>query len=255
MKIITWNVNGIRASAKKGLLGFVEQERPDILCLQETKAHLEQVEPAIQSLGYPHFYWSSAIKKGYSGVATFTHRAPTNIQRGWGLEQYDSEGRIVITDHGHFLLYNIYFPNGGSGQVRHEFKQLFLRDLSEHMSSVLAQGREVILVGDYNVAHQEKDIYDPLRLAKESGFLLEERQWFDSFLGLGFFDAFRELHPETTNKYTWWDYRQFARVANRGWRIDYICLTKGLKKALRSAEVLDQVEGSDHCPVMIELEV
>lgn len=254
MKIITWNVNGIRAAAKKGLAEFVRHENPDILCLQETKAHLEQVEPATQSLGYEHFHWSSAQRKGYSGVATFTRSGPGTFTKGWGQEEYDSEGRIVITDHERFLLYNIYFPNGGSGQERHLFKQRFLADLNIHLAGVLKSGREVVLVGDYNVAHREVDVHDPVRLSKESGFLPEERRWFDSFLELGFVDTFRFFHPEARDRYTWWDYRQMARIPNRGWRIDYICVSKGLVPNLRSAEILDQVEGSDHCPVVATME-
>lgn len=253
MKIVTWNVNGIRACHKKGLGNILTTVKPDILCLQETKAHIEQVEPATRELGYKHSYWSSAVKKGYSGVATFMNETPKKTDKGWGLEQYDSEGRIVITDHGAFLLYNIYFPNGGSGQVRHDFKQGFLQELIEHMKATIQSGREIILVGDYNVAHLEIDVHDPVRLSKESGFLPEERAWFDRFLALGFVDTFRKFHPDEKDRYTWWDYRQMARLSNRGWRIDYICVTKGLENRVKSAEILDRVEGSDHCPVAITL--
>lgn len=251
MKIVTWNVNGIRACHKKGLADVLNKIQPDVLCLQETKAHLEQVEPAVRDLGYAHAYWSSAAKKGYSGVATFTNSEPVTVRKGWGLDEYDSEGRIVITDHGAFLLYNIYFPNGGSGEPRHLFKQKFLKDLAEHLKTVIAGGREIVLVGDYNVAHLDIDVHDPVRLSKESGFLPEERAWFDGFLKLGFTDAFRHFHPGLKDKYTWWDYRTLARISNRGWRIDYVCVTKGLVGQLTSAEILDDVEGSDHCPVMV----
>lgn len=254
MKIVSWNVNGIRAASKKGLLEFVRDEKPDILCLQETKAHLEQVEPAIQHLGYKVFHWSSGIRKGYSGVATFTQDGPTTFQRGWGQTEYDSEGRIVITDHGKFLLYNIYFPNGGSGEERHLFKQRFLKDLNTHMKAAIASGREIVLVGDYNVAHRDIDVHDPVRLADESGFLPEERAWFQSFLELGFIDTFRHFQPETAKRFTWWNYRELARIPNRGWRIDYVCITKGLLPHLKSADILDQVEGSDHCPVVAVFE-
>lgn len=254
MKIVSWNVNGIRAASKKGLVEFLRAEAPDILCLQETKAHLEQVEPATRSLGYKLFHWSSGIRKGYSGVATFIHEGPEVFQRGWGQTEYDSEGRIVITDHGPFLLYNIYFPNGGSGQERHLFKRRFLKDLNLHLEGVIASGREIILVGDYNVAHLEIDVHDPVRLSKESGFLPEEREWFGSFLKLGFVDTFRHFHPQARDRYSWWDYRQLARISNRGWRIDYICVTKGLLPKLKSADILDQVEGSDHCPVVATFE-
>jgi exodeoxyribonuclease-3 len=254
VKIVSWNVNGIRASSKKGLLEFIQSEQPDILCLQEVKAHIEQVEENLRTLGYKNGYWSSAVRKGYSGVATFVHDEPRQISKGIEVHEYDSEGRFVITDHGHFDLYNIYFPNGGSGEIRHNFKQQFLKDLSAHLKTKLDQGRPVIVVGDYNVAHTEIDVYDPKRLSKESGFLPEERAWFDSFLKMGFVDTFRHFHPAEKDRYSWWSYRELARITNRGWRIDYVCISKDLLKNLKSADILDQIEGSDHCPVIANFE-
>ncbi len=263
MKIITWNVNGIRAAGKKGFVPFVEREIPDILCLQETKAHIDQVEMDIRNPAGMQGTWSSAIKKGYSGVATFLKAdssAGTNCKlpacellNKIGIEIYDNEGRVVISDHGKFLLYNIYFPNGGSGQERHDFKQKFLYALNDHLKEKIAAGREVIVVGDYNVAHREIDVYNPEKLAKESGFLPEEREWFDKFLALGFVDTFRHFHPDEKGAFTWWSQIERARPVNRGWRIDYICVTKGLLPYVKRAEILDEVMGSDHCPVMIEL--
>jgi exodeoxyribonuclease-3 len=253
MKIISWNLNGIRACHKKGLIDFVKIEKPDIFCVQETKAHIDQVEDEAKHLGYRHFYWSSAVRKGYSGVATFVNEEPLHDAIGWGQGEYSSEGRIVITDHGSFDLYNIYFPNGGSGDERHNFKQKFLKDLNLHLKEKMKSGREIIVVGDYNVAHAEIDVYDPKRLSKESGFLPEEREWFDSFLDLGFVDTFRKFHPQEAQRYSWWSYREMARISNRGWRIDYICVSKGLEKNLVSADILDTVEGSDHCPVVATL--
>ncbi len=254
MKIISWNVNGIRACYKKGLTDFVNSENPDVLCLQETKAHIEQVEDGAKNLGQPYFYWSSAIRKGYSGVATFTKEEPLQVSKGIGHQEYDSEGRIVITDHGKFELYNIYFPNGGSGEERHLFKQKFLQDLNTHLKEKIKLGRPLVVVGDYNVAHNNRDVYDPVRLSKESGFLPEERQWFDQFLDLGFIDTFRKFKPTEEKRFSWWSYRELARISNRGWRIDYVCITKDLEKFLVSADILDQVEGSDHCPVVAELQ-
>lgn len=255
MKIVTWNVNGIRACFKKGLIDILDDLAPDILCLQETKAHIDQVETSVKTLGYKNSWWSSAVKKGYSGVATFTDQQPISVTKGWGQEEYDSEGRLVITDHGAFILYNIYFPNGGSGDARHQFKQKFLRDLNAHLKSVIETGREIVLVGDYNVAHTEIDVHDPVRLSKVSGFLPEERRWLDSFLELGFVDCFRKFYPDQPHRYTWWDQRQMARIANRGWRIDYVCVTKGLESKVKSCEILDQILGSDHCPVAVTLDV
>ncbi len=254
VKLVSWNVNGIRASSKKGLTQFVQDEKPDILCLQETKAHIDQCEEHLRKLGYEESYWSSAVRKGYSGVATFVHKPPQKITKGIDIHDYDSEGRFVITEHEAFDLYNIYFPNGGSGDLRHNFKQQFLKDLVEHLKPKIKKGRPVIVVGDYNIAHTEIDIYDPKRLAKESGFLPEERQWFTDFLNLGFVDTFRKFHPGEKDRYSWWSYREMARPGNRGWRIDYICVTKNLEKNLVSANILDQIEGSDHCPVIAELE-
>lgn len=255
MKIVSWNVNGIRACYQKNLAQFIISEKPDILCLQETKAHIDQVEPSVQNLGYSHWVWSSAIRKGYSGVATFSNREPMRTLKGWGQQEYDSEGRIIISDFGEFDLYNIYFPNGGSGEERHLFKQQFLKDLNAHLKAKIQKGRQIILVGDYNVAHREMDVHDPVRLSKESGFLPEEREWLTSFLNLGFVDTFRYFHPESKNKYSWWSYREMARMQNKGWRIDYICVTQGLVNKLKNAQILDRVEGSDHCPVVIELDI
>lgn len=255
IKIVTWNVNGIRACYKKNLVDFIKAHKPNILCLQETKAHIDQVERDIQTLGFKNSFWSSAEKKGYSGVATFLDDTISPPQKGWGQNEYDREGRILISDHKDFLLYNIYFPNGGSGEERHFFKQKFLKDLNQHLKETLKLGKEIIVLGDYNVAHTEQDVYDPIRLAKESGFLPEERAWFDSFLELGFVDAFRHFYPTEKERYSWWSYREFARVSNRGWRIDYICLSKGLLGKLKSCAILDEVDGSDHCPVVIELSI
>lgn len=254
MKIVSWNVNGIRSCAQKGFSDFVKNLDPDILCVQETKAHPEQVDEELRQFHDFKGFWSSAEKKGYSGVATFS-RWPTGIvQHGMGQLDYDREGRFVISEHPQFNLYNIYFPNGGMNEERHRFKQAFLSDLREHLRSALQQGKEIIVVGDYNIAHREMDIYDPVRLSSASGFLPEERAWFDSFLDLGFVDTFRYFYPEAKHRYSWWSYREFARRGNRGWRIDYICTTQGLVPYFKSAAILDEQMGSDHCPVLLELD-
>lgn len=254
MKIVSWNVNGIRAAYKKGLAEFVERESPDLFCVQETKAHVEQCEPSIVKLGGMESVWAQAKRKGYSGVATFFKSRPLQITNQFGQTEYDDEGRVVISQHSQFSLYNIYFPNGGAGPERHQFKQKFLKDLYQHLAPKMKRGEPIIVVGDYNVAHREIDIYDPVRLATASGFLPEERAWMDGFLELGFVDTFREKHPHDRERYTWWSMVERGRMSNRGWRIDYICISKNLLPALKKAEVMDHVEGSDHCPVMIELE-
>ena len=254
MKIISWNVNGIRAVAGKGLFEFLDREQPDIFCMQETKAHPDQLSDALKSpLGY-HTYWSSAQRKGYSGTSTWCKKPPVKVEHGMGLEHYDSEGRLVVSDHGDFVLFNIYFPNGASREERHNYKQEFLRDLLEHLNALIKKGREIVLVGDYNVAYLDFDVFDPVRLSKESGFLPEEREWFRNFLKAGFTDTFRHFAPEERDQYTWWSYRERAREFNRGWRIDHICVTKGLLPRLKSAKILMEQMGSDHCPVSIELE-
>lgn len=255
MKIVTWNVNGIRAVYKKGFVEFIERENPDILCLQETKAHREQCEPPILTAGGRESLWSSAVRKGYSGVATFYKQEPLEYAPGWGLTEYDSEGRIMITRHPNFTLYNIYFPNGGSGQERHDYKQKFLYALNDHLRPMLAAGEPIIVVGDYNVAHREIDVYDPIGLSVESGFLPEERAWFDSFLALGFVDTFRKFHPGQRERYSWWSMYERARISNRGWRIDYICVTKNLEPFVKGADILDGVHGSDHAPVCCTLDL
>lgn len=252
MKIVTWNVNGIRAIAKKGLFEFISKIDPDILCLQEVKAHPDQAEPEVHNPFGRQAIWSSAQRPGYSGTLTYIKEAPVSIQKGIGIKKFDMEGRFVVTDHKDFLLYNVYFPNGGSGQERHLFKQEFLVKFAEHLKKKMAAGREIVLVGDYNVAHRDIDVYDPKKLSQESGFLPEEREWFSQFLEHGFVDLFRHFYPDRPHCYTWWNYQEKARLGNRGWRIDYICVTKGLLSRFKSCEILDDVTGSDHCPVLAE---
>lgn len=256
MKLITWNVNGIRAVAKKGFIPFINEQSPDILCLQESKAYKEQVPPEIVNIPGYKSYWSSAKRAGYSGTVTYIKEAfelqPTEIQYGIGVEKFDSEGRFVVTDHKKFILYNVYFPNGGSGEERHLFKQEFLKEFTQHLKEKIKEGREIILVGDYNVAHQDIDVHDPVRLSKESGFLPEERQWFSGFLEVGFHDLFRKFHSNEKQRYTWWSYFEKARIVNRGWRIDYICSTHDLALQAISADQLEEQTGSDHCPVVAE---
>lgn len=252
IKLATWNVNGIRASYDKGLFQYVSDYSPDILCLQETKAHREQVEPKTQTLGYAYDYWSSAERKGYSGVATFCKDKPRKVLTTFDQSGYEKEGRVLWSQHEEFDLYNIYFPNGGSGEERHVFKQKFLKDLVMHLKFELKRGREIVLVGDYNVAYMDFDVHDPVRLSKESGFLPEEREWFRNFLSLGFVDAYRHFHPDKKEMYSWWSYRELARERNKGWRIDHICVSPNLVKNLILCDIQMNQLGSDHCPVVAE---
>lgn len=249
IKLTTWNVNGIRASYDKGLSQYVQEAQPDILCLQETKAHKDQVEPQKQNLGFEQSYWSSAERKGYSGVATFCKEPPQKVLTGINKPEYEKEGRIVWTQHEFFDLYNIYFPNGGAREERHNFKQKFLKDLLSHLKFEMRKGKEIVVVGDYNVAYLDLDVHDPVRLAQESGFLPEERAWFGDFLKAGFVDVFRHFYPDQKGAYSWWSYLDKGRERNTGWRIDHICVTPNLVPHVKSCEILANQMGSDHCPV------
>ena len=255
MKIITWNVNGMRSVAQKSLNAFRAQYDPDVLCVQETKCHPAQLEPGLVDLpGYTD-HWSSARRPGYSGTATFSKPRPKSVGHGFGIPKFDAEGRMVVTEFEKFVLYNCYFPNGGSGPERHQFKQEFLKSFTRHLLKRVNAGENVIVVGDYNVAYLDIDVYDPVKLGAESGFLPEERAWMRHFLKAGFVDGFRHLHPDEEHRYSWWSYFQNARPANRGWRIDHICTSKDLASRIKSVEILDQQTGSDHCPVMMEIDL
>ena len=262
LKIITWNVNGIRAVQQKGLHEFWRRANPDILCIQETKAHPDQLKMNDVLLEGFTGYWSAAQRPGYSGVATFVraNSTPSNaaalktsdVRYGIGVRKYDTEGRIVVTEFDTFSLYNIYFPNGGSGEERHAYKQEFLRRLKQHLDKRLTYGDRIVVVGDYNVAYLDIDVYNPQALATESGFLPEERRWMRDFLAAGFVDCFRHFHPTETDRYSWWSYLQNARAGNRGWRIDHICVSENLKGCLKACDILEDQTGSDHCPVVME---
>ncbi|MCB0376851.1 MAG: exodeoxyribonuclease III [Bdellovibrionales bacterium] len=256
VKIVSWNVNGIRACTKKGFIDFVERERPDVLCLQETKAHSDQLDETILTpLNYDSYWTAASTRKGYSGTATYTTLPVEKVEHGIGIKKFDDEGRFVVTQIHDVLLYNVYFPNGSAREERHDYKQEFLKKFHRHLIKKMASGHKIIVLGDYNVAHKEMDVYDPVRLSKVSGFLPEERDWFQQFLDSGFIDTFRYFHPDAKERFSWWSYREMARPANRGWRIDYICVSENLKPQLKSADIWDQQEGSDHCPVVLELEI
>ena len=234
---------------------FVQEEQPDFFCVQETKCQVEQLSEEIIHPMDLNSYWSCAERKGYSGVATYTKTEFHNPVYGIGIKKFDGEGRIVTLDFPKFKLYNIYFPNGGASQERHNFKQEFLKNLYTHLQEELKKNHEIIVVGDYNIAPLDIDVYNPTRLAGESGFLPEERAWFKEFLDLGFVDTYRHFYPEEKHVYTWWSMLERGRLGNRGWRIDHICITKGLLKGLKEAIVFQDQMGSDHCPVGIVLEL
>tara|TARA_Y100001968_G_scaffold331841_1_gene387881 strand:+ start:598 stop:1362 length:765 start_codon:yes stop_codon:yes gene_type:complete len=253
MKLISWNVNGIRAAVKKGFLDFLETEQPDILCIQESKAHEEQLSSEIlEDHGY-HTYWHSGIKKGYSGVATFCKEEPLFIQKGLGINKYDNEGRVLITEHENFLLYNIYFPNGQKDDVRLKYKLDFYDDLLPLINEQVESGNNVIVTGDWNTAHKEIDLARPKENINTSGFMQIEREKIDEYISKGWIDTFRIFHNEP-NRYSWWTYRFGARERNVGWRIDYFFINEDMIQFCIDADIYHHVYGSDHCPVSLELD-
>ncbi len=250
LKLISWNVNGLRAVTRYGFLQWLQKENPDIVCLQETKALPEQVEEVVSQLGGYHVYFNSAKRKGYSGVATFTREKPVKAISGLGVSKFDDEGRVLITKFPTFVLYNVYFPNGGRDLSRVPFKLEFYQALLKQIIARQARGEHVVVCGDYNTAHQEIDLKNPKSNQGTSGFLLEEREWVTRYISEGFVDVFREFHPEP-EKYTWWSYMFNARARNIGWRIDYHLVSENSKKRCVDAYHLPEVRGSDHCPVAL----
>ena len=249
MKIISWNVNGIRAVMKKGFPDFVKKYDPEILCLQETKAHPDQVDELLHD--YEHHFWNSADKKGYSGTAIFSKIKPLNVSYGGGIDVGDTEGRIVTAEFDDFFLVNVYTPNSKRGLARLDYRQewdkLFFNYLKE-----LEKSKPVITCGDLNVAHTEIDLARPKNNTKNAGFTPQERAGFQKYLDNGFLDTFRIFNQDPEN-YTWWSYMFNARAKNLGWRIDYFLTSEKLKKNIISAEILKDVMGSDHCPVTLNL--
>ena len=253
MKIITFNVNGIRAAIKKGFFEWLVQENPDVICLQETKAQPEQIDVLkFKELGY-YSYIHSAEKKGYSGVAIFSKKEADFIKIGIGNSDFDREGRLIRADFGDITIFNSYFPSGTTGDIRQDFKMSYLAAIQDFMVSFTKERPNAILCGDYNICHKEIDISNPKNKKGVSGFLPEEREWVSQFLESGFVDAFR-VFDKSAEKYTWWSYRANARAKNLGWRLDYHMVTEPLKDRLQSSKILSDIAMSDHCPVVLEVE-
>ena len=252
MKLISWNVNGIRACLKKGLADFLATESPDILCLQETKARPEQVELPLEFGGY-HAEWNSAQKPGYSGVAVFSREKPISVAHGIGIEEHDNEGRVLTLEYADFRLVNVYTPNAQNELRRLSYRMTWDEAFRDYLKSLEELGKPVIFCGDLNVAHQEIDLARPKQNRGSAGFSDEERAGFTSLLDNGFIDTFRHFHPEKADAYSWWSYRAGARGKNIGWRIDYFGASKDLADRLQAAGILPEVLGSDHCPVTLEL--
>ena len=252
MKLYSWNVNGIRAAERKGFLDWLDQFQPDVLCLQETKARVDQLGSSlIKDHGY-HTYWHSAQKAGYSGVATFCKEEPYFIQEGLGIDRFDAEGRVLITEHENFLLYNIYFPNGQKDDTRLNYKLDFYDELLPIVNDQVENGNNVIITGDWNTAHNTIDLARPKENEKTSGFMPIERERIDTYVSHGWVDTFRHFYSDS-DRYTWWTYRFGARERNIGWRIDYFFVNETLVEQLDDAEIHPDIMGSDHCPVSLTL--
>ena len=254
LKILSYNVNGIRAAIKKGFVEWLETENPDILCIQETKAQPEQIDSKLfEALGYK-CYWYSAQKKGYSGVGIITKIEPDRVETGIGKDPYDAEGRVIRADFGDISLFSAYFPSGTTGDIRQDVKMAFLSDYHSYLNEFKKQRPNIIVSGDFNICHKAIDIHNPKRNKKTSGFLPEEREWVDRFIASGFVDSFRMHNPEP-HRYSWWSYRANARAKNLGWRIDYHMVSKSLADKVVGSDILPAVKHSDHCPVTVHISV
>jgi exodeoxyribonuclease III len=255
MRIISYNVNGIRAAVKKGFFDWLKTDPADVICLQETKATQGDVDvKKLEEMGF-HHYWFSAQKKGYSGVAVFTKIKPDNVTYGNGHGPSDDEGRVIQVDFKDVKLINAYFPSGTSGDERQGFKYQWLDECYTWLNKIKKKTPKLILCGDYNIAHHPIDIHDPKGNKNSSGFLPEEREWMTKFLESGWIDSFRVFHPEP-HRYSWWSQRfPSVRLQNKGWRIDYINVTEALKSNLKDAEIYPDVKHSDHCPVYLDIKI
>lgn len=251
MRIISFNVNGIRAIQKKGFLEWMKSDSPDILCLQETKALKEQLDKELIDIPGYHSIFCSAEKKGYSGVAVYSKIQPVSVSTGFGITEFDSEGRIISADYGHFCLFNIYFPNGKASLDRLKYKMDFYQEFLKQACAV-SKKKCVIVCGDFNTAHTEIDLARPHENENVSGFLPEERAWMDEFISSGFTDTFR-MFEKSGGNYSWWDYKTRARERNIGWRIDYFFISSRYENYVTDAFILDSVQGSDHCPVGMDI--
>lgn len=252
MKIVSYNVNGIRAAIKKGFIEWLQSANPDVICLQETKAQKEQLDLEVfEAAGYIYNYWFSAQKKGYSGVAILSKIKPEHVEYGTGIESMDYEGRNIRADFDGVSVMSMYLPSGtNDDRLTHKFE--YMNMIHEYLNELRESHPNLIVCGDYNICHEEIDIHNP-KMKGVSGFLPEEREWLGQFIDSGFIDSFRYLHPEK-QEYSWWSYRANARANNKGWRIDYCMATSPLQDRLKRAVILPEAKHSDHCPILVEIE-
>jgi exodeoxyribonuclease III len=252
-KIISYNVNGIRAAMGKNLLDWIKIVDPDIICIQESKAQPDQIPQLDFEMAGYHTYWYSAQKKGYSGVGIITKQVPDQVVYGMNNKKYDDEGRVIRADYGDISVISVYHPSGTTGDVRQGFKYEWLDDFLDYVNELKKTRPNLIIAGDYNICHKPIDIHDPIRNATSSGFLPEERAWLSKFIDSGFVDSFRHFNHEP-HQYTWWSFRSNAREKNLGWRIDYLMVTESLKDKMRRALILPEAKHSDHCPAVLEID-
>lgn len=254
MKIYSWNVNGLRAVAKKSFFDWIAYESPDILFLQETKLQDETLPPELKNIEGYHSYFSHAEKKGYSGTGVYSKKEPDEVSYGIGIKEFDSEGRIVKLRFGNVIMFNIYFPNGQMSEDRLKYKLAFYDALLDHLESLRSKGFNLLISGDYNTAHNEIDLKNAKANENYSGFLRIERDWLDKFVKTGYADTFRNLYPDKV-QYSWWSYRFNARKNNTGWRIDYHFVNKEFLPKVKDSYIMNDVYGSDHCPVVVDLDI
>ena len=253
MRILSYNVNGIRAALNKGLRDWLLSADADVFCIQETKARPDQVDAgAFEGLGFTHKYWHSAIKKGYSGVAIFSKEKPDYISYGMGDASIDAEGRVLRVDFSKFSVMSLYLPSG-TNPARLQFKFDFMDRFLDYVNQLRKTHPNLIICGDFNICHRAIDIHDPVRNVNVSGFLPQERDWLSRFLASGFVDTFRHKNPDAKDRYSWWSYRAASRARNKGWRIDYQMATPSLISSIAEAEILDQAVHSDHCPTLLDI--
>ena len=253
MKIISYNVNGIRAAMKKGFIDWLNLEQPDVVCVQEIKALRDQIDiEALEKVGYKYNYWFSAEKKGYSGVGIISKQEPNNVIYGTGISEMDFEGRNLRVDFDQLSIMSLYLPSG-TNLDRLEFKLSYMDKFYDYVSNLKKTNPNLVIAGDFNICHKAIDIHDPIRNKNVSGFLPIERNWLSKFIELGFIDSFR-FYDDKPNKYSWWTYRANARANNKGWSIDYIMVSKSLENKMKNASILSEVVHSDHCPILVEIQ-